>query len=138
MPAFTPAVVKFYCTTPSDVFFSHRFRGETRTIACSSGVQQVDPMGAAMFCLALRRGLKCFRMEFEGEGMEAFAYMDDASLGLKGVTANTVRAFAFLPRGLDDIGIVVLKPRQDRGTSIERARPDGRGYFRSRKALMPT
>ncbi|CAN0597103.1 unnamed protein product [Laminaria digitata] len=35
--------------------------GETRTITCSSGVQQGDPMGPAMFCLALRPGLKRFR-----------------------------------------------------------------------------
>ncbi|CAN0592776.1 unnamed protein product, partial [Laminaria digitata] len=80
---------------------------ETRTIACSSGVQQGDPMGPAMFCLALRPGLKRFRQEFEGEGVEAFAYMDDVSLGLMGITANTVRAFTFLRRELDDIGIVV-------------------------------
>ncbi|CAN0409834.1 unnamed protein product, partial [Laminaria digitata] len=33
--------------------------------------------------------------------------MDDVSLGLRGITANTVRAFAFLRRELDDIGIVV-------------------------------
>ncbi|CAN0090495.1 unnamed protein product, partial [Laminaria digitata] len=78
-----------------------------RTIACSSGVQQGDPMGPAMFCLALRPGLKRFRQEFEGEGVEAFAYMDDVSLGLMGITANTVRAIAFLLRKLDDIGIVV-------------------------------
>ncbi|CAN0560929.1 unnamed protein product [Laminaria digitata] len=80
---------------------------ETTTIPCSSGVQQGDPMGPAMFCLALRPGLKRFRLEFEGEGVEAFAYMDDVSLGLMGITANTGRAFAFLRRELDDIGIVV-------------------------------
>ena len=39
--------------------------------------------------------------------METFAYMDDISLGLMGITANTVRAFAFLRRELHDIGIVV-------------------------------
>ncbi|CAN0519985.1 unnamed protein product [Laminaria digitata] len=64
-------------------------------------------MGPAMFCLALRPGLKRFRQEFEGKGVEAFAYMDDVSLGLMRITANTVRAFAFLRRELDDIGIVV-------------------------------
>ncbi|CAN0596235.1 unnamed protein product, partial [Laminaria digitata] len=78
-----------------------------QAIACSNGVQQGDPMGPAMFCLALRSGLKRFRQEFEGEGVEAFAYMDDVSLGFMGITANTVRAFAFLRRELDDIGIVV-------------------------------
>ncbi|CAN0229242.1 unnamed protein product, partial [Laminaria digitata] len=80
---------------------------ETRTIACSSSVHQGDPMGPAMFCLALRPGLKRFRQEFEEEGVEAFAYMDDVSLGVMGITANTVRAFAFLRRDLDDIGSVV-------------------------------
>ena len=33
--------------------------------------------------------------------------MGDVSLGLTGITANTIRAFAFLRRELDDIGIVV-------------------------------
>ncbi|CAN0557065.1 unnamed protein product [Laminaria digitata] len=80
---------------------------ETRTIACSSCVQQGEPMGPAMFCLALRPGLKRFRQEFEGEGVEASVYMDAVSLSLMGITANTVRAFVFLRRELDDIGIVV-------------------------------
>ena len=39
--------------------------------------------------------------------MEASAYMDDVSLGLMGVTSNTVRAFAFLRRELQDIDTVV-------------------------------
>ncbi|CAN0389470.1 unnamed protein product, partial [Laminaria digitata] len=106
VPALTPFVSKCYGTRPADVFF-RMDTGESRTIACSSGVQKGDPMGPTMFCLALRPGLKRFRQEFEGEGVEAFAYMDYVSLGLTGITANTVRAFAFLRRELDDIGIVV-------------------------------
>lgn len=39
--------------------------------------------------------------------MEAFAYMNDVSLGLIGITADTARAFAFLTRQLDDFGLVV-------------------------------
>ena len=64
-------------------------------------------MGPAIFCLALRPGLKRFRLEFEREGVGAFAYVDDVSLGLTGITANTIRTFAFLRRELDGIGIVV-------------------------------
>ena len=60
------------------------------------------------FFLALRPGPKRFREKFEGEELKAFAYMDDVSLGLMGVTVNTVRAFAFLRR---DIGIVVNPTR---------------------------
>ncbi|CAN0597399.1 unnamed protein product, partial [Laminaria digitata] len=81
VPALTLLVAKCYGTRPADVF-SRMDTGETRTIACSSGVQQGNPMGPAMFCLALRPGLKRFRQEIKGEGVEAFAYMDDVSLGL--------------------------------------------------------
>ena len=49
---------------------------ETRTIACSSGVQQEGPMGPVLLCLALRSGLKRFREEFEGEGVKASANVD--------------------------------------------------------------
>ena len=63
-------------------------------------------MGPAMFCLGLQPGRERFRVEFE-EGVEAFAYMDDVSLGLTRITADTVRAFAFLRQELEDIGIVV-------------------------------
>ena len=64
-------------------------------------------MGPATFCLGLRPGLKRFREEFEREGVEAFAYMGDVSLGLTRITADTVRAFAYLRRELEDIGIAV-------------------------------
>ena len=96
VPALTPLVAKCYGSRPADVFF-RMDSGETRTITCSSGVQQRDPMEPAMFCLALRPGLKRFQEEFEGEGIEAFAYMGDVSLGLVGATANTVRVFLCLP-----------------------------------------
>ena len=64
-------------------------------------------MGPAMFCLALRPGLKRFREESEGEGVEAFAYIDDVSLGLLRITADKVRALAFLRQELEDTGVVV-------------------------------
>ena len=60
-----------------------------------------------MFCLALRPGLKRFREEFEREGVEAFAYMDAVSFGRMKIAAGTVRAFAFLRRELEDVGVVV-------------------------------
>lgn len=65
-------------------------------MACSSGVQQLDPMevgshgaGSAM-PLALRSGLKSVREKFEGEGVETFTYMNDAPFDLNGFTTNTV------------------------------------------------
>ena len=99
VPALTPRMAT--CCGPRTADLCTRMdSGDTRAIACSSGVQPGGGMGPATFCLALRPGLKRFREEFEGEGVEAFAYMDDVSLGLMGVTANTVRAFAFLRREL--------------------------------------
>ena len=64
VPALTP-LVKCYGTRLADVFFRTDSR-ETSTIACSSGIQQGDLMGPAMFFLALRPGLKRFREGFEG------------------------------------------------------------------------
>ena len=90
VPTLTPSVAKCYRTRPADLSF-RMDSGETRTIACSSGVQVGDPMEPAMFCLALQPGLKRFRQESEREGVKAFAYMDDRPLGLTGITANTVR-----------------------------------------------
>ena len=109
VPALTPFVAKCYGTRPVDVFF-RMDSGETKTIVCSSGVQQGDPTGPAVFCLALRPGLKRFREDFE-RGVEAFSYMDDVSLGLMRITADTVRAFAFLWRELEDISLWSTPPR---------------------------
>ena len=132
VPALTPFVVKCYGTRPADVFF-RMDSGETRTIASSSGVQQRDPMGPAMFCLALQPGLKRFREEIEGE-VETSAYMNDVSVGLLRITANTIRAFAFLRRGLEAIGIVIST------TKIvalpQKATPRRRGRFRASKVSM--
>lgn len=64
-------------------------------------------MGPATFCLSMCPGLKRFRTEPKGKGVAAFAYMDDRTLGLAGVTSSTVRATLPLRRKLDMIGIVV-------------------------------
>ena len=72
VPALTPFVAKYYGTRPADVFL-RMDSGETRTIACSNGVQQGYPTRPAVFYLALRPGLKRLREEFEREGVEAFA-----------------------------------------------------------------
>ena len=128
VPALTPLVAKCYGTRPVDVFF-RMDSGETKTIACSYGVQQGGPMGPAMFCLALRPGLKRFRQEFETEEVEAFAYMDDVFLGLTEVTANTIRAFAFLRRELNDIGLVVNAAKTVALCTTKRALHDDGGDF---------
>ena len=98
VPVLTPLAAKCYGTRPADVF-PDGLRGDhdDRLLQrCPAGGSH----GAGNVCLALRPGLKRFREDLEGEGVEAFAYMDDVSLGLMGVTANTVRAFAFLRREL--------------------------------------
>ena len=88
VPAPTPLVPKWYRTRPAGVVF-RMGSGDTSAIDWFRGVQG-DPMGAIMFWLALQPELKCFRDQFEGERVENFVYMDGVSLGLTGVTANTV------------------------------------------------
>ena len=72
VPALTPFAATCYGLKAADVLLRLDF-GETRTIACSSGVQQGNPIGPAMVCLGLRPWLKRFLEEFEGEGMESFS-----------------------------------------------------------------
>ena len=67
---------------------------ETKTIAFSNGVQRGDPMGPANVLSVVATRAERFREEFEGEGMEAFAYINYDSLDLMEVTANTVGAFS--------------------------------------------
>ena len=55
VPALTLFVTKCYGTRLADVFFRMESE-ETRTIACSNGVQQGHPMGPAVFCLAYDQG----------------------------------------------------------------------------------
>ena len=57
-------------------------------------------------CVAWWPGLKRFREEVEREGVEVFVIMDNLSLDLIGITANTVLALFFLRRALQSIGIV--------------------------------
>ena len=54
---------------------------ERRKIDRSSGVQQGDAMGPALFCMPLLPVLKRIREDFEPNGVEAFAYLDDISIG---------------------------------------------------------
>ena len=61
--------------------------GETRTIACSSGVQLGDPMGLAMFLPDIATGAEAFQRGVEGGGVEPFGYMDDVPVGLMVVTS---------------------------------------------------
>ena len=63
-PALMASVGKSYGTRPAVVFFRMDSE-EPRTIPCSSGDEPGDPMGPAMFCFALRPGLKRLREESE-------------------------------------------------------------------------
>ena len=45
-------------------------------------------MGPALFCMPLSPVLKRTRERFESRGVEAFAYLDDISIGVIKITAN--------------------------------------------------
>lgn len=61
-------------------------------------------MGPRLFCFPLGPGLVRPRAEFEAEGVQAFAYVDELSLGLMQIAANTVSAVPFVRPELDEIG----------------------------------
>ena len=54
--------------------------GERTKLECSRGVQQGDAMGPALFCLPLRPVLTRVREEYESQGVEAYAYLDDITI----------------------------------------------------------
>ena len=51
--------------------------------------------------------LKRTRAEFEPRGVEAFAYLDDISIGNLEITPDTVEVVRFLQRELSNIGIAI-------------------------------
>ena len=106
VPALTPFVAKCYGEMSAPVFFQME-SGERRKIDCSSGVQQGDAMGPALFCMPLLPVLKRTREEFEPRGVEAFAYLDDISIGMMEITPDTVEVVPFLQRELSNIGIAI-------------------------------
>lgn len=89
VPALTPLIEKkcysySYGERPAPVFFQID-SGERRNIECSSGVQQKGApwAGRCSACrLAGSKLLKRSREEFEPQGVRAFAYLDDISLGM--------------------------------------------------------
>ena len=64
-------------------------------------------MGPALFCMPLLPVLKRKRAEFEPRGVEAFAYLDDISIGMMEITPDTVEVVPFLQRELSNIGIEI-------------------------------
>ena len=106
MPALTPFVAKCIGEMSAPVFFQME-SGKRRKIDCSSGVQQGDAMGPALFCMPLLPVLKRTRAELEPRGVEAFAYLDDISIGMMKITPDTVEVVPFLQRELSNIGIAI-------------------------------
>ena len=105
-PALTSFAAKCYGERSAPVFFQME-SGERRKIECSSGAQQGDTMGPALFCIPLLPVLKRTRVEFESKGVGAFAYLDDISIGMIDITPDTVEIVPFLQRELPNIGIAI-------------------------------
>lgn len=67
-------------------------------------------MRPVMLFLPLQSGLKRGAMAFKPEGMEAFTYRNDATLGLMGIKASPVRVAPFRRHDLAGIGFLPTKP----------------------------
>ena len=79
VPALTPFVAKCYGEMSAPVFLQME-SGERREIDCSSGVQQGDAMGPALFCMPLLPVLKRTRAEFEPRGESFYGSPPNFSL----------------------------------------------------------
>ena len=64
-------------------------------------------MRPALFCVPLLPVLKRTRAEFEPRGVQAFAYLDDISIGMMEITPDTGEVVPFLQRELSNIGIAI-------------------------------
>ena len=79
MPALTGSVAKFYGERPASVFFQVE-SGERTKLECSRGVRHGGAMGPALFYLPLRLMLLRVWEEYELQGVEAYAYLDDITI----------------------------------------------------------
>ena len=104
--ALTPFVAKCLGEMSASVFFQMK-SGERRKIVCSSGVQQGDAVGPALFFMPLLPVLKRTRADFEPRGVEAIAYLDGITMGMMEITPDTVEVVLFLQRELSNIGIAI-------------------------------
>ena len=90
-----------------------------------------------MRSLSLRSGLKRLKGKFEGRGVEAFAHMDDVTLGLMAISENLVRDTPFLRHELDE-NEHRCQAREDCGvTSTERECSDDGRYITPSKCRRP-
>ena len=64
-------------------------------------------MGPAFFCMPPLPVLKRTRAEFKARVVEAFAYLDDISIGMVQITPDTVGVVPFLMRELSNIGSAI-------------------------------
>ena len=69
---------------------------ERRKIGCSSGVQQGEAMGPALFYMPLLPVLKRTRAELEPRAVEVFVNLDDVSIGRMEMTPDTEEGVPFL------------------------------------------
>ena len=106
VPALTPFVAKCYGEMSAPVYFQME-SGERRKMDCSSGVHQGDAMGPALFCMSLLPVPRRARAEFEPRGVEAFACLDDISIGMVEITPDNREVVPFLQRELSNVVIAI-------------------------------
>ena len=133
VPVLTPVVAKCYGERFAPMFFQMD-SGERRKIDCSSGAPQGDAVGPALFCMPLLPVLNRTPEEFEPKGVEAFAYLDEVSIGMVEVTSDTVGVVPFLQRA--GHRRYCHEPEQKRGPCLQRGKYRRWTQLPCLKALM--
>ena len=103
-PALTGFVAKRYGERPASMFFLMD-SGKRTELECSRGVQLEDAIGLALFYLPLWPVLTRVREEYESQGVDAYAYLNDITIAAHEISPGTVGVVPFVERELTSRGI---------------------------------
>lgn len=99
-------IARYYDEVPAKAMYEMD-SGESRTIECTTGVQQGDGMGPPLFCFVLIPIIQKLNRKYEHLGVSLKADMDDINLLFKEITATTIPVIADRVEELPAAGIIM-------------------------------
>ncbi|CAM9815541.1 unnamed protein product, partial [Choristocarpus tenellus] len=103
LPGLVPYVSKVYGNTRNLLFPLDE--GGTKILPSRSGVQQGDPLGPLLYCMATHKALQQVQSVFGPQGVSSRSYLDDTSISARGINPITIAAFEQLKTNLQEVGI---------------------------------
>ena len=132
VPALKPLVAKYYGTRQADVFFGRSPGRLGRLLSPTESSREA--LWGSQIMSGVAPGTEAFSRGVRGRrGGSLCLHGSHPSRSYIGVTANTIRINTFSSASNCRRHGHRGQPRQDRGTTTERARPDGGKVFSPRK-----